>query len=155
MRRTLLALLGAAVIGLTVWGLVVEPVSLRNERYEIVLPHWPPGCDGITVAVLSDLHVGSPFNRIAKLAKIVDLTQRAQPQLILLAGDFVIQGVVGGQFTPPEDIAAGLGQLRAPLGVWAVLGNHDWWLDGPRVQRALESAGIRVLDNAAAPVSSG
>ncbi len=112
-------------------------------------------CDDIRVAVLTDLHVGSPFNGIDKLTRIIELTERERPQLILLAGDFVIQGVVGGRFTSPEDIAIGLRGLRAPLGVWAVLGNHDWWLDAPRVQRALESAGIRVLDDAAVAMRSG
>jgi hypothetical protein len=44
---------------------------------------------------------------------------------------------MGGRFVPPEMIASVLGRLRAPLGVYAVLGNHDRWLDGPRVIRAL------------------
>ncbi|MGZ8489337.1 MAG: metallophosphoesterase, partial [Candidatus Binatia bacterium] len=77
------------------------------------------------VAVLADLHVGSPFNSIDKLEQIVDLTLKAKPDLILLAGDYVIHGVVGGKFVEPETIAKGLSHLAAPLGVYAVLGNHD------------------------------
>jgi predicted MPP superfamily phosphohydrolase len=57
--------------------------------------------------------------------------------------------VRGGTFVPPEDTAAELRKLRAPLGVYAVLGNHDAWFDGPRVQQALESEGIPVLENRA------
>ena len=66
---------------------------------------------------------------------------------MLLAGDYVITNVPGGHFTPPEEIASVLRTLSAPLGVWAVLGNHDRWLDGPRVQRAFETAGIPVLED--------
>lgn len=72
---------------------------------------------------------------------------------MLLAGDFVIHEVVGGQFVSPEDTATALGRLRAPGGVFAVLGNHDWWLDAPRVRAALERAGIPVLDDAATQIA--
>ena len=74
------------------------------------------------------------------------------PDLVLIPGDFVIQGVRGGRFVEPETIAENLKELRARRGVFAVLGNHDWWLNGERVRRALESAGIRVLENDAARV---
>jgi predicted MPP superfamily phosphohydrolase len=99
------------------------------------------------VAVLADLHIGSPYNGLPKLEQIVALTQAASPDLILLAGDYVIHGVVGGQFVPPEEFAAVLGRLSAPAGVYAVLGNHDWRFDAPRVQAALEAVSIPVLEN--------
>jgi hypothetical protein len=137
------------------WGFWLEPAGLRNEDHRLVLDAWPATCDGLRVAVLADLHTGSPWNDLAKLAEIVDLTNRARPDLILLAGDFVIHDVVGGRFVAPEASAAALAELSAPLGVFAVLGNHDWWLDGPRVQRALESAGITVLEDTATRVAAG
>jgi uncharacterized protein len=137
------------------WGFVVEPRSLTNENYEITLPGWSAACDGVRVAVLADLHVGSPFNGPSKLRRIRELTQRAQPDLILLAGDYVIHGVTGGRFVAPEVIASELRSLTAPFGVWAVLGNHDWWLDAPRVKRALESVGIPVLEDSAVSVGRG
>ena len=59
----------------------------------------------------------------------------------MLLGDYVVHGVVGGIETAPEEFAHILGGLSAPLGVYGVLGNHDWWLDGPRVSNALQSAG--------------
>ena len=146
---------GLLAVGLPLWGFVLEPASLRNEDYELSLPRWPGSCDELRIAVLTDLHVGSPFNRIGKLDRIIDLTQRAHPDLILLAGDYVITDVPGGEFTAPEEIAEHLQHLAAPLGVWAVLGNHDWWLDGPRVRRAIESVGIPVLEDEATRVASG
>jgi hypothetical protein len=147
--------LAMAVAGLLVWAVWVEPASLRNEDHALDIPGWPTGCEGLRVAVLTDLHVGSPFNGLDKLDAIIALTERARPDLILLAGDYVIRGVPGGTFVAPEDIAARLGGLSAPLGVFAVLGNHDWWFDGPRVRAALEQAGIPVLDDASQHIAAG
>jgi len=144
--------LAGLALALLLWAVVVEPRSLRVETHEFTLSRWPAVCDGLRVAVLADLHVGSPFNGLDKLDAIVDLTRQAQPDLVLLAGDYVIQGVAGGRFAPPEEAARALGRLDARLGVWAVLGNHDWWLDARRVQSALESSGIRVLEDAAVHV---
>jgi uncharacterized protein len=144
-----IAAAGALAVAPLLWGLLFEPAMLRNEDYALQIPGWPAGCDGLRIAVLADLHVGSPFNGPDKLERIIELTEHADPDLILLAGDYVIHGVPGGKFAPPEEIAARLARLSAPLGVWAVLGNHDWWLDAPRVRTALESAGIPVLEDAA------
>jgi len=135
------------VLGCGLWGFWLEPASLRNENYEIHLPNWPEACDGLRIAVLADLHIGSPFNGLDKLDRIVDLTLRAQPDLILLAGDYVIHGILGGHKVAPEEVAEGLRRLTAPLGVFAVLGNHDWWTGAARIGRALESVGIPVLED--------
>lgn len=150
-------ILSAFVLGLAlfVWGFVIEPASLHDHGYEIDVPGWPTDCDEVRVAVLADLHVGSPGNGMDKLERIIDRTQEIAPDLVLLAGDYVIHGVVGGTFTDPERIAATLGRLSAPMGVWAVLGNHDLWLGGPRVQAALEAASISVLEDAAVEIEAG
>jgi predicted MPP superfamily phosphohydrolase len=153
-RWIALALL-ALLTGLGVWAFVVEPAGLRREEVAVAVPRWPRVCDGLRVAVIADLHVGSPFNGMAKVDAIVDAVREARPDMVLLAGDYVIQGVLGGHFVPPETIAPALGRMSAPLGVWAVLGNHDWWLDGPRVRGALEAAGIPVLEDAARPIRRG
>jgi predicted MPP superfamily phosphohydrolase len=139
-------LLVALILGL--WAFVFEPASLTAPQYRLAIPHWSSGLSGLRVAVLADLHVGSPFNGIAKLERIVDLTNELKPDLIVIPGDLVIQ-VPGGTFVAPEATAAVLSRLTAPLGVWACLGNHDWWLDGGRVTAALERVGIRVLDDGA------
>jgi predicted MPP superfamily phosphohydrolase len=99
------------------------------------------------IAVLADLHVGSPFNGLDKLARIVELTLHTKPDLILLAGDYGIAGIIGGTKVSPEEIADGLRPLVAPLGVFAVLGNHDWWTGAARIQRTFESVGIWVLED--------
>lgn len=153
--RVVAWILGLSALAFSLWGFVYEPASLGVREYAIAAAGWPASCDGIRVAVLADFHVGSPFNGLDKLDKIVRLTQGARPDLVLLAGDFVIHGVVGGHFVVPAEIADRLRNLSAPLGVWAVLGNHDWELGGGRVRRALEGAGIPVLEDACVSVSSG
>jgi predicted MPP superfamily phosphohydrolase len=149
------ALLFLVPAALGAWAFWLEPSSLRNEDHELSLPSWPRECAGLRVAVLADLHVGSPFNGLGKLREIVELTQQAEPDLILLAGDYVIHGVLGGRFSPPEAAAEALASLSAPAGVYAVLGNHDWWFDAPRVQSALESVGIPVLEDRALRIEHG
>jgi predicted MPP superfamily phosphohydrolase len=145
-RRARLATALLAAV-LAAWAFWLEPASLTVAEERIVLPWSARG--PLRVAVLSDLHVGSPFNGIVQLKRIVERTNAARPDIICILGDLVIQGVRGGRFVPPEDIAAELTHLRAPAGVFAVLGNHDGWLDHDRVQKALEQNGIAVVEDTA------
>src|SRR6185436_11578476 len=79
-------------------------------------------------------------------------TLAASPDVIVILGDLVIQDVVGGTFVAPEEIVSELKRLRAPFGVFAVLGNHDVWLNAARVRNSLENAGIPVLEDKAAAI---
>jgi predicted MPP superfamily phosphohydrolase len=155
LRTKLLLSIPVFPVALLFWAFWLEPAGLKNEDHALALADWPAECDGIRIAILADLHLGSPFNGLAKLSDIVALTLRARPDLVLLAGDYVIHGVVGGQFVPPEEVAPVLARLRAPMGVYAVLGNHDWWFDAPRVRQALESAGIPVLEDVSTMIRKG
>jgi predicted MPP superfamily phosphohydrolase len=155
LARKIFAFSSLCLLGLGLWGFWLEPASLYNEDHQIDLPHWPAACDGLRIAVLADLHVGSPFNGLDKLQRIVDLTLKAQPDLILLAGDYGISGIIGGTKVSPEAIAHGLSRLTAPLGVFAVLGNHDWWTGPARMQRALESVNIPVLEDTSVMLKRG
>lgn len=152
MKKIAAALLLVAAV-LAVWAFWWEPRRLVVRRTSVVLPCWRGG--PMTVAIASDLHVGSPGAGVDKLERVVEEINAARPDLVVLLGDFVIQGVAGGRFVPPETIARHLRRLEAPRGVYAVLGNHDWWLDAPRVRKAFESAGIRCLEDAAVPVPHG
>jgi len=110
------------------------------------LGRWPESCSGLRVAVLSDLHVGSRHFGVEELEQVVSETAAADPDLILLAGDY-IRGGRTGAWVSPEVIADGLSGLDAPLGVYGVIGNHDAWFDADRVEQAFESRGIGVLEN--------
>jgi predicted MPP superfamily phosphohydrolase len=111
----------------------------------IALRPWHSEHGGLAVAMISDLHVGSPNRGLSTVGAVVTAINAEKPDIIVVLGDLVIQGVIGGRFVEPELIAHELAGLHAPLGVVAVLGNHDRWYNGDRVRRALEAAGIRVL----------
>ena len=73
-RPLLARSLSAAVIvavALALWAFWLEPASLRVATYRLSLPRWPAACSGLSIAVISDLHVGSPFNGVEKLERIV------------------------------------------------------------------------------------
>ena len=142
LRSCLFALLLVGGL-LALWAFVIEPGRLVVREYDLPIPALPP----LRIAALSDLHVGAPHISLAKLRQIVTTTNNSQPDLILLLGDYVIQGVPGGGFVEPQAIAAELRSLRAPLGVYAVLGNHDHWHDAAQISRELNNAGIIMLDN--------
>ena len=135
------------MIGMTVYAVVIEPGRLILTEARIQLPLSGPA--QLRVAVLTDLHVGSLHNGIDNLTRVVELTNAQQPDFVCILGDLVIQGVKGGTFVAPEDIAIGLKALRSKHGTFAVLGNHDVWLDYTRVMKALESNGIDVIEDAA------
>jgi uncharacterized protein len=137
-------------LSLGLWAFVIEPNRLTVNEVTISLPNWPPAYERLRIALISDIHAGSRYIDAAKLQRIVEATNAAQPDLILLAGDFVITSKRKG--IPPESIAAELKNLRARYGVFAVLGNHDWWYGGERITRALNGAGIRVLENDVAQI---
>jgi predicted MPP superfamily phosphohydrolase len=158
--RSLKAILAAVILApvvLLAWGFWIEPASLVTRRTQLEIPGWRTN---LRIAVLSDLHIGSPHVGLGQLRKIVRRTNSENPDLVVLLGDFVIggprgeQGVPQGKFVEPEPIAKELKNMRAPLGTFAVLGNHDWWYNGGRVWRALAGAGIVVLENHAVHIGS-
>jgi uncharacterized protein len=145
---------GRVVLGLYALGLAlavdalwIEPARLVVNRQELHVPRWPATLSGLRVALLSDLHVGSPHWDLAHLRELVQRTNAEHPDLILLAGDYEINGVWFGSHVAIEPIALELGKLQAPLGTVAVLGNHDWWNGALKTRRALEANGVHVLDD--------
>lgn len=132
---------------LAVYAFVIEPDRLIVREAAINLPSWPAEFKGLRVAAISDIHAGAPHIKLDKIRQLVEMTNAQQPDLILLAGDFVIKNVIGGSFIQPEILAAELKNLKARNGVFATLGNHDWWYNVTQVQKALEEVGIRVLEN--------
>ncbi|MBI4446438.1 MAG: metallophosphoesterase [Acidobacteria bacterium] len=155
MKKLILFSFLAIIASVGAWGLWLEPASLKNENYQLLLPDWPQECAGIRIALLSDLHVGSPFNGVEKLERIVAVTNHAQPHLVLIAGDFIINRLPAGTFVPPDQIATRLLKLKPRLGTFAVLGNHDRWHGGEEVLAAFAKKGLRTLEDEAAPVTSG
>lgn len=160
-RREVLIGLGAgaglAAAGTGVYALDIEPLHrLVVTRYAPTLPRWDAG-PRLRVAVLSDFHVCEPYMPFDRVAEIVDATNALAPDLVLMLGDYPA-GTIARRKLPLVDFARIVEALRAPLGVYSILGNHDWWDDEavqrsrsgtPAVRRLLEARGIPVLENAA------
>lgn len=119
------------------------------------LDRWPAALDGLRVGVIADLHAGAPHVHERDIERIVARMNAQRPDIVALLGDYADPTVALGVPVEPERVAERLAELEAPLGVFAVLGNHDWRHHGERVPRALRSAGIEVLENDAASVERG
>mgnify|MGYP000951475653 CR=1 FL=1 len=131
-RNTFAALVQAAF---------VEAHQFEITRPQILLPKLPSALHGLRLAQLSDLH-HSPFLSDGEIAEAVRHTNALEPDVIVLTGDYVSHA---REYI--DACAERLGALRAPLGVYAVLGNHDHWTDGPLMAAALTAQNIRVLTN--------
>jgi predicted MPP superfamily phosphohydrolase len=142
----------ALLLALAIWSFGIEPRWTARRDVEAPVPGWV-GARPLRVAVAGDWHFSRrPWWRVTTVARargIVDAINAAQPDLVLLPGDFIAdrdyQPATGA--TAVDEIASELARLKAPLGVVAVLGNHDWWHDGPAFAAALRKQGITVLEN--------
>jgi predicted MPP superfamily phosphohydrolase len=133
--------------GMVFWGFLIEPGRLVVREQTIQIDNWPQQLDGLRIAVLSDIHADDWFVDDKKLRTIVERTNQLQPELIVILGDYMSSNGHVTRRVEPERIGAILKDLRAPLGVYSVLGNHDWWYSGIQVRRGLEKNGIQVLEN--------
>jgi predicted MPP superfamily phosphohydrolase len=147
------ATLALAVLFLALWALVIEPNRLVVNQVTVTMSNWPPSLNGLKIVAIGDLHGGSNFIDEAKIRLVVAKANEANPDLIVLLGDFVTGGGRQAPHMTPEVIAKNLSGLKARYGVYAVLGNHDWWTDGPRMRRALESIGVRDIDADLVPIT--
>ncbi len=126
----------------------IEPFRPTVKRVEVFLRRLPAELDGLTVAHLSDFHYDAYAVEVIREA--VQRTNDLNPDLIVLTGDFVTVPFIGKTRLAADDAlpcAQILGGLQAPLGIFAVLGNHDFNTDPQRVAHALVSRGIVVLRN--------
>jgi uncharacterized protein len=160
-RRRFLSWLGRLALagaGVATYGLFIEPgLFLRVQRYALTPPNWTPGLK-LRLVILSDPHLVEPHMPLARWAKIIAEANALEGDLILLLGDFAAGHVFRTGTVRVADTAKAARALKAPLGVYAIMGNHDWWDDlaaqragrGPILgQRAFEDAGIPVLENRA------
>jgi predicted MPP superfamily phosphohydrolase len=147
--RPAAALAAAAALIAAVLRALSEARRLAVRRRRLRLPGWPAGLDGLRLAVLSDLHAGAGHMGEDRLRAIVAATNRAQPHVVVLLGDFVDANAAPEEHGEARAVAGLLAGLRAPLGVFGLLGNHDRARHGPQTVAELERAGITVLENRA------
>lgn len=141
-------LAGAYLFGLAVafWAVIIRRRWLRVVEHKVYLDDWPEALEGYRVAQLSDVHVGSlmPLSRVRRWS---ERAAELDVDLVALTGDYVTSGVKFHQ-----DIADGFAPLTARDGVFAIMGNHDYFGDGEPLMSMLADRGIRVLRNEGVPV---
>jgi predicted MPP superfamily phosphohydrolase len=127
----------------------------RVTRYTLTPPRWPKGLN-LRIVALADIHACRPWMTPERIVARVEEANALQPDVVVLLGDYVAGTRLVTDRVVPSEWAPALASLRAPLGIHAIMGNHDWWEDltaqkagqGPTIARkALENVGIPVLEN--------
>jgi predicted MPP superfamily phosphohydrolase len=159
-RRRFLQLAGAGVLGglaIAAYPFVEALAQPQVMRYALTPQRWTPGLH-LRIAVIADIHACEPWMGVSRIEGICAQAQALEPDVVLLLGDYTTgMGLVLEQ-VHSADWARALGKLSAPLGIHAVLGNHDYWEDlafqldqsaTPLALRALRDVGIRTYRNEA------
>ena len=145
-----LALTGLVSAGAGTAYALHEAHACGVERIELTPRHLPPALNGVTIAFLTDTHHG-PFVPVSYLEKVVAMTNRLNPDVVALGGDYVQRRrslyPQGNQRHLIAPGVAALAGLRAPLGRFAVLGNHDHRVSAMLTRRALAENGFIELTN--------
>ena len=141
-------LYGGAYV-LAAYGVYVRRAHFVVRERDVVIPGLPADLDGLRMAHLSDLHIGGLMQK-RRAMRWIYATNRIAPDLVVLTGDYVTSGVAFH-----EDIAQVIGSLKAPLGVFASLGNHDYFGGGEPMITLLRERGVKVLRNQGELVERG
>ncbi len=152
----LVASFGALSASTVAYGFSVEPLlRLHVARYNLNPPQWPKDLP-LKIAAVADIHACDPWMTEQHIEAIVERTNALNADIILLLGDYFAGHRFVNRYLDSAEWARPLSQLKAPLGVHAILGNHDWWHDreaqelhrGPTIaRRALEAVHIPVYEN--------
>lgn len=107
--------------GLMWWGALVNRYSIEVKEVEFADPSLPSSFEGLTIAQISDLHTGSYGSDTTYVAKVVEAVNALHPDIIVFTGD-----IVNRRSKELKPFVSTLSRLNAPLGVYSVLGNHDY-----------------------------
>lgn len=142
----LMSLLAALLLLSALWG-VVEARGLNVDYRTVKVRGLPAGFDGVTVVFASDLHQG-PFAGKDEMDKLVNKINELEPDMLLLGGDYVENGS-----SDKTELLDGLSRIEAPLGKFAVLGNHDTGDSAEAWRKLLANEGVTLLQNESAVVT--
>ena len=138
-----------AAVALSIIALVqgLRPPVVRH--YEVALNGLPPGRDGLVLVAVSDLHLGTLLGR-RWLSRVINQVHSLSPDIVVVVGD-----LIDGNVDRVEPLLPVLKQLRAPFGVWAVTGNHEYYAGVEPSVRLLQNAGFSVLRDCSSEVLPG
>ncbi len=131
----ILSILGIVVVSVGIYAYFIEPRCIQIASYEITDNQIPPGFDGTTIILITDIHFGR-WGTFDLRKQIISLTKSQNPDLILFGGDYV-----NGGLKNMNPLAESLKSLSAPLGKFAVLGNHDYAYSYQKTLEILQSKG--------------
>jgi predicted MPP superfamily phosphohydrolase len=142
----LTGLAGIVLPGTAAYAAMEAANGLSITDYRLTPPGWPSG-QRLTIAVIADLHAGGPNMGATRVRQVVDAANTLACDLVVLLGDYFATHRFVTEVVPPAVWAAELARLRAPLGVHAILGNHDWWHGIESTRAALAQMRIPVMEN--------
>lgn len=145
----------------------IEPRQFVVVSETLSVPHWHPDLNGFRVVTIADIHTGSNYAPPERVRYVVEQANAQNADLIVLLGDYVSESKWDREArnkpegtdrtelkVPVETIADSLKGLKAKYGVYAIIGNHDWYHNEQNIHRLLEDvAGINVLDNEIAEIN--
>lgn len=147
LRHTLLTLMPDRMTGGSLRRRhLLTPITLRE--IDLKVPNWPAAFEGIRIGHISDLHVGD-LMPVSRAVEVIEALGKARPDLLACTGDVVDLHIDG-----TEPVFEAIGDVRAQLGRYLVLGNHDHLDDARKVVRLARGAGIQALVDEGAPLRS-
>ncbi|EGF91928.1 calcineurin-like phosphoesterase family protein [Asticcacaulis biprosthecium C19] len=160
--RIIWGVIGLGVIAMAADAFWFEPRSTVVSEFDVEVPAWPKDTAPLRVVLLSDIHVDDVHMPPERVRKIAEQVAGLKPDVILLAGDYIGGDVFKGRkefgarpMRSPEMIALdeeglrALDSFKAPLGTYAVMGNHDCWWDCDRVREIFAETQVTFLENRA------
>ena len=152
---------------LLAYAYFIEPRQFVIVEETLTVPYWDRELNGLRVVAISDIHTGSNYAPLERIRFVVEKANEQNADLIVLLGDYVSESSRGRVRNPAEgedgtqlkipvnEIAEALQGFKAKYGVYAVIGNHDWYHNEQRVHRELERVGINVLNNEVEEITVG
>ena len=144
-RQFLTGLASAPLLALSAtaaYARFIGPHNYLVTEQDVFIPNLPERFENFRITHITDVH-HSRIVGLDQIARVLEIAKSTKPDLIALTGDYT---TTYRRFIEP--CAEALGELNAPEGVWAVLGNHDHYTDRELTTRALERHHISVLNNA-------
>lgn len=130
------------------WGAFVEPNRLVIRRAALSLPELPEEFEGVRILLVADTHFGNSFIDRMRRNRLIKCAAAEKADLCFLLGDYIAVGSLPGYGAmETQELAEFFSALKAPLGSYAVLGNHELWYGRKKMTDILEKSGFQMIEN--------